>query len=60
MPRKKFTLSIDEELTEAMKIQAVRERRDVSTITEGLYHGYLDGIRKRLEAMEARKKKRKP
>ncbi len=58
MARRKFLLSIEEQLTEAMKIQAVRERRDVSTITEELYRSYLGGIEKRLAAMEAKKKKR--
>ncbi len=41
MARQKFTLSIDEELSTRMKLQAVREKRDVSTITEELYRGYL-------------------
>jgi hypothetical protein len=39
--RQKVTLSIDEELYREMKIQAVREDRDVSTITEELYREYL-------------------
>ena len=39
--RKKLTLSIDGELVEQMKIQAVRENRDVSDITEELYREYL-------------------
>ncbi len=34
--RKKFTLSIDAELIERIKVQAVLEKRDVSTITEEL------------------------
>ncbi len=41
MPRRKTTLSIDAELIERMKIQAIRENRDVSTITEDLYSDYL-------------------
>ena len=39
--RQKVTLSIDEELYREMKIQAAREDRDVSTITEELYREYL-------------------
>jgi hypothetical protein len=39
--RQKVTLSIDEDLYREMKIQAVREDRDVSTITEELYRDYL-------------------
>jgi hypothetical protein len=39
--RQKVTLSIDEDLYREMKIQAVREDRDVSTITEELYREYL-------------------
>ena len=39
--RQKVTLSIDEELYLKMKLQAVREKRDVSTITEELYREYL-------------------
>jgi hypothetical protein len=44
--RQHVTLSIDEDLYREMKIQAVREGRDVSTITEELYREYL----KRLKA----------
>ncbi len=39
--RKSVTLSIDEDLYREMKLQAVREDRDVSTITEELYREYL-------------------
>ena len=39
--RKPVTLSIDSLLYVEMKIQAVREGRDVSTITEELYREYL-------------------
>ena len=39
--RQKVTLSLDEELYREIKIQAVREDRDVSTITEELYREYL-------------------
>ena len=41
MARQKVTLSIDEDLYREVKIQAVREDRDVSTITEELYREYL-------------------
>jgi hypothetical protein len=41
MARQKVTLSINEDLYREMKIQAVREDRDVSTITEELYRDYL-------------------
>jgi hypothetical protein len=39
--RQKVTLSLDEELYREIRIQAVREDRDVSTITEELYREYL-------------------
>ena len=39
--RKKVTLSLDEDLYREIRIQAVREDRDVSTITEELYREYL-------------------
>ena len=39
--RQKVTLSLDEDLYREMKLQAVREDRDVSTITEELYREYL-------------------
>lgn len=44
--RKNVTLSIDEDLYREIRLQAVREDRDVSTITEELYREYL----KRLKA----------
>jgi hypothetical protein len=44
--RQHVTLSIETELYREMKLQAVREDRDVSTITEELYREYL----KRLKA----------
>ena len=34
-------MSIDEDLYREIRIQAVRENRDVSTITEELYREYL-------------------
>jgi len=39
--RQKVTLSIDEDLYREMKLQAVREDTDVSTITEELFREYL-------------------
>ena len=43
--RQPVTLSIDEELYLEMKLQAVREKRDVSTITEELYREYLKRLK---------------
>ena len=43
--RKKVTLSLDEDLYREMKLQAVREDRDVSTITEELYREYLKRLK---------------
>jgi len=45
MARKKLTLSIDEQLTESMKIQAVKEKRDVSDIVEQLFREYLKRVK---------------
>ena len=45
MARKKLTLSVEEQLTEAMKIQAVREKRDVSDIVEQLFREYLKRVK---------------
>lgn len=53
--RKNFTLSIDEDLSQQMKLQAVREKRDVSTITEELYRFYLDQAK---DATDRKKKRR--
>jgi len=39
--RQKVTLSLDEELYREIRLQAIREDRDVSTITEDLYREYL-------------------
>jgi hypothetical protein len=56
MPRQKLTLSVDSDLIERIKIQAVREKRDVSDITEDLYRKYLEGLE---EANQKPKKKLK-
>jgi Family of unknown function (DUF6364) len=45
MARKKLTLSVDEQLTESMKIQAVKEKRDVSDIVEQLFREYLKRVK---------------
>ena len=42
--RQHVTLSIDEDLYREMKLQAVREDRDVSTITEEQERGLLDAV----------------
>ena len=39
--RKKLTLSVDENLIREMKIQALKENRDVSDIVEELFKEYL-------------------
>jgi hypothetical protein len=39
--RQKVTLSIEADLYKEIRLQAVREDRDVSTITEELYAEYL-------------------
>ncbi len=44
--RRKTTLSLEEVLIDKMKMQAIRERRDVSTITEQLYAVYLEKAEK--------------
>jgi hypothetical protein len=40
--REKLTLSIEAELIEKIKIRAVLEKKEVSTITEELYRVYLN------------------
>ena len=40
--KQKFTLNIDDELVEKMKIHAVLSKRSVSDITEELYRVYLN------------------
>ena len=45
MARKKLTLSVDEQLTESIKIQAVKEKRDVSDIVEQLFREYLKRVK---------------
>jgi hypothetical protein len=55
--RTKFTLSIQEELRDQMKIQAVMERRDVSDITEELYEEYLKRQKQPAKAVKGKKRK---
>jgi hypothetical protein len=55
MSRKKLTLSVEEELTQRMKLQAIRENRDVSTITEELYARYLNAAERKPAKAAARK-----
>jgi hypothetical protein len=43
--RHKVTLSLDADLYKEMKLQAVREDRDVSSITEELYREYLKRLK---------------
>ena len=45
MARKKLTLSVDEQLTESIKIQAVKEKRDVSDIVEQMFREYLKRVK---------------
>ena len=54
MARKKLTLSINEQLTESMKIQAVKEKRDVSDIVEQLFREYLKRIKQAFECAASR------
>ena len=41
MLKQKLTLYADAELIEEMKIQAIREKKSLSVITENLYREYL-------------------
>lgn len=59
MIRRKFTLSIDGELADRMKVQAISEKRDVSTITEELYRGYLERLARAERFKASRVTKRK-
>jgi hypothetical protein len=56
MARRKTTLSIEADLIDRMKIQSVRERRDVSTITEALYRMYLEKWEKPATKPKAKQK----
>jgi hypothetical protein len=41
MAKQKITLTVDDSLVERMKIQAVRDKRSVSNITEELWREFL-------------------
>ena len=41
MAKTKLTLNIEEALIEEMKIEAIRQKRSVSNITEELYREFL-------------------
>ena len=44
--RKKFTTTLDDQLIQELKIQAIKEQTDVSKILEELIRGYLAGKQK--------------
>ena len=44
--KQKLTLNIEGELIEEIKIQAVRERRSLSDLTETLYRQHIDKQKK--------------
>jgi len=41
MAKTKLTLNVDDDLIQQMKIQAVRDKRSLSDITEELYREFL-------------------
>lgn len=43
MAKQKFTTTIDSELLERIKIQAIKEKRSVSDLLEELITKYLEG-----------------
>lgn len=45
MKKKKFTTTINSELLEKIKIQAIREKRSVSDMLEEMIKKYLDNIK---------------
>lgn len=44
MARKKFTTTLDEDLIQRLKMQAVKERTEVSKILERLVTRYLEAV----------------
>jgi hypothetical protein len=44
--KQKITLTLNDKLIEEMKIQAVREKRSVSEITEVMLQEYLNRLKK--------------
>ena len=59
MPRYKLTLSVERDLVDRMKMQAVREHRDLSDITEQLYQQYLEAAEESTETTKSSKKRGK-
>lgn len=47
MAKKKFTTTLEEDLLEKIKIQAIREKRSVSDLLEELIRAYLKKISKK-------------
>ena len=45
MAKQKFTTTIDSELLEEIKIQAIREKRSVSDMLEEMIRKYLEDIK---------------
>lgn len=45
MAKQKFTTTIDSELLEKIKIQAIREKRSVSDMLEEMIRKYLEDIK---------------
>ena len=45
MAKQKFTTTIDSELLEKIKIQAIREKRSVSDMLEEMTRKYLEDIK---------------
>jgi hypothetical protein len=45
MAKTKLTLNVDDALIEKMKLQAVRDKRSLSDITEELYEEYLKRVK---------------
>ena len=45
MAKQKFTTTIDSELLEEIKIQAIREKRSVSDMLEEMIRRYLENIK---------------
>jgi hypothetical protein len=61
MAKTKLTLNIDDGLIEPMKLQAVRDKRSLSDITEELYQDFLTGRKatKQSDAVQASRPRRK-
>lgn len=49
MPKQKFTTTIDSELLEKVKIQAIKEKRSVSNLLEDLIKKYFIELSKKSE-----------